>query len=516
MSTRIGLSRSPKMRFAMGSGEANGADLRGEAKMRLKLGSMLILSAAVFSLCGCLTGCSGETGARGGVFAPPQLDASTGPAGAEEQISYIVGNAGQALPVEERPSRVMQLGVDAGAGVAAQEALHMQEWTNYFYDESGRLVKTATFGETVLANTTSSYEYDADGRLLSARVQTDDGDIASLDYVYERGRLAKAEATTCKGGESSGSSVETYSYDDDACALTVDRYYADGALKETLVVRFDANHPWEGNPLDYDGGRMISTDGYTAEGEMKQHDEFVYNEDGTPSLKTIQVLPVDGGGESYSERAYAYDENGFETYVTFKQTLADVHQAYRIERTFGAGGRMTQKIERSNMGDEVRTYARDERGRVVASKCVSGLAPIAWYPSLTVYQYDLGLTEASSSEEGMEEAASQYESDRLRESYLDLAAVYVAGSYQARSGSMYDGSQPVLELHVDGSGTFDGVSGRWEWDDTARAVYAYTGGEAPAWYVWGQEAGYPSGQRLGDGAFAEFDRVRDENGVPID
>ena len=38
MSTRIGLSRSPKMRFAMGSGEANGADLRGEAKMRLKLG----------------------------------------------------------------------------------------------------------------------------------------------------------------------------------------------------------------------------------------------------------------------------------------------------------------------------------------------------------------------------------------------------------------------------------------------------------------------------------------------
>lgn len=422
----------------------------------LKPRPLLALAVAAFLLCGCLAGCSGgagsgrsEAGGQGGVFAPPQPDASDGPAGAEEQISYIVGNAGQALPAEDRPSRVMQLGVDAGAGAAAQEALHMQEWTNYLYDESGRLVKTATFGETVLANTVSSYEY-----------------------------------------------------------------YADGDKVETIVAYFDAEHPWEGNPIDYDGGRMVSTESYTAEGGMKQHDEYSYNEDGTPSLNTIQTYAADG--ESYSERAYSYDENGFETYMTFEQTLADVRQAHRIERTFGADGRMTRKIERSNTGDEVRTYARDERGRVVASKCVSGWTPIAWSPSLTVYQYDLGLTEASPSEEGMEEAAAQYESDRLRESYYDLAAVYVAGSYQARSGSMYDGSQPVLELHADGSGTFDGVSGRWEWDDTARALYAYTGGEAPAWYVWGQEAGYPSGQRLGDGAFAEFDRVRDENGVPVD
>lgn len=487
-----------------------------------KPGPLLALAVAAFLLCGCLAGCSGEAGSgrseaggQGAVFAPSQLDASDGPAGAEEQISYIVGNAGQALPAEDRPSRVMQLGVDAGVGAAAQEALHMQEWTNYLYDESGRLVKTATFGETVLANTVSSYEYDADGRLLSARVQSGDGDVASLDYAYENGRLARAEATTVEKGEASGAAVETYTYNEEFCALTVDQYYANGDLKGAFVAYFDEEHPWEGNPIDYDGGRMVSADVYTAEGEMKQHEEFVYNEDGTPSLKTIQVFPVDGGEESYSERAYSYDENGFETYMTFEQTLADVRQAHRIERTFGADGRMTRKIERSNTGDEVRTYARDERGRVVASKCVSGWAPIAWSPSLTVYQYDLGLTEASPSEEGMEEAA-QYESDRLRESYYDLAAVYVAGSYQARSGSMYDGSQPVLELHADGSGTFDGVSGRWEWDDTARALYAYTGGEAPAWYVWGQEAGYPSGQRLGDGAFAEFDRVRDENGVPVD
>lgn len=487
----------------------------------LKPRPLLALAVAAFLLCGCLAGCSGgagsgrsEAGGQGGVFAPPQPDASDGPAGAEEQISYIVGNAGQALPAEDRPSRVMQLGVDAGAGAAAQEALHMQEWTNYLYDESGRLVKTATFGETVLANTVSSYEYDADGRLLSARVQSGDGDVASLDYAYENGRLARAEATTVRKGEASDPAVETYSYDEGACALTVDRHYADGDKVETIVAYFDAEHPWEGNPIDYDGGRMVSTESYTAEGGMKQHDEYSYNEDGTPSLNTIQTYAADG--ESYSERAYSYDENGFETYMTFEQTLADVRQAHRIERTFGADGRMTRKIERSNTGDEVRTYARDERGRVVASKCVSGWTPIAWSPSLTVYQYDLGLTEASPSEEGMEEAAAQYESDRLRESYYDLAAVYVAGSYQARSGSMYDGSQPVLELHADGSGTFDGVSGRWEWDDTARALYAYTGGEAPAWYVWGQEAGYPSGQRLGDGAFAEFDRVRDENGVPVD
>lgn len=515
MNVMVGLP-ALETRITTGSREAAGANLRSGTRFRLKPGSMLVFVLAVFLLCGGLAGCSGEAGGRGGVFAPPRLNASTGPASAEEQISYIVSNAGQALPAEDRPSRVMQLGVDADAGVAAQEALHIQEWTNYFYDESGRLAKTATFGETALANTTSSYEYDADGRLLSACAQSGDGDIASLDYAYDQGRLAQVEATTVTRGEASDPAVEAYSYDEDACALTVDRYYTDGDLKETLVLHFDAEHPWEGNPLDYDGGRMVSADAYTAKGEMKQHDECIYNADGNPSLKTIQVYSVDGGEESYSECTYAYDENGFETYMTFRQTLADVHQAHRVERTFGADGNMTQKIERSNIGDEVRTYARDERGRVAASKCVSGLAPIAWSPSLTVYQYDLNLTEASFFDEGMEEVASRYENDRLRESYYDLAIVYVAGSYQARSGSMYDGLQPVLELCVDGSGTFDGVSGRWEWDDTAHAIYAYTDGEAPAWYIWGQKMDYPGAQRLGDGAYAEFDRVRDENSVPVD
>ena len=85
-----------------------------------KPGPLLALAVAAFLLCGCLAGCSGEAGSgrseaggQGAVFAPSQLDASDGPAGAEEQISYIVGNAGQALPAEDRPSRVMQLGVDA-------------------------------------------------------------------------------------------------------------------------------------------------------------------------------------------------------------------------------------------------------------------------------------------------------------------------------------------------------------------------------------------------------------------
>ena len=79
------------------------------------------------------------------------------------------------------------------------------------YDDAGNLISRTYEGAGSEAMVPATYEYDADGRVIAARVQAREGDSYEASYGYDgRGNLSRLEVSYRRSGEEEPSGTTVY------------------------------------------------------------------------------------------------------------------------------------------------------------------------------------------------------------------------------------------------------------------------------------------------------------------
>lgn len=213
----------------------------------------------------------------------------------------------------------------------------------YEYDEKGNLLSEAYVSR--YSDNTTTYRYDGNGNVLLKKWENKSGDKSQTTYQYdEKGNLIFVQNIDTDGEKEQ----ITYQYDENNNRIFQQTIYSDGSKSE-----YTWSYDERGNKLTE---RYRGSSGYTS------YYEYTYDEDG--NLLVTKEENYDG--EMEIEVQYTYDKHG----NLVKEKRGASERADEVQYTYDSLGKLTQRcfIEYGwgDYTDETYTrYTYDEDGNLI-------------------------------------------------------------------------------------------------------------------------------------------------------
>lgn len=220
----------------------------------------------------------------------------------------------------------------------------------YEYDEKGNLLSEAYVSR--YSNNTTTYRYDGNGNVLLKKTEYKDGDKSQCTYQYdEKGNLIFEQNVYADGKKDQ----HTYRYDENNNQIFRQSIYSDGRKHE-----FTWTYDESGNKL---------TERYLYGGGSTGYYEYTYDKDG--NLLVTKEENYDGEMEVVVQ--YTYDEHG----NLVKEKRGASEKADEIQYTYDGYGRVTQRcFMEYSWGDYIDKtytyYTYDEDGNLTKISGGSG------------------------------------------------------------------------------------------------------------------------------------------------
>ncbi len=252
------------------------------------------------------------------------------------------------------------------------------EWTEYGWDEEGRMILNVEYDGNGAVTSRYTCEYDKNGNMLNSATYGENDQLEGREeatynedgttntylsydgeenviyrdaYTYnEQGKLIKEEISYESDGEAYNS-VSEYEYDSKG-NQTLLLSYDDGVLAEKVESAYD------------DRGNMLVSKSY--EGSAKKPYEVIEREYDSENRQTKSTIyGEDGKVNSISE--YVFDEKGNQLQYSVKD--GENVETYRMENTFNENGDPLTNDEYGDGGLLWRTvYEYDDKGSCVSIK----------------------------------------------------------------------------------------------------------------------------------------------------